>query len=129
MLSNSQTKVFKSTLAVASIKNGNGNTFVCLFDHSFVHSLDSLFYLFILHLQQRDLEEIISIKSKQPLSKVHGSSFNMCTVPSAHCACSIGFVFDEHFVLTDQISALSKCANSALLIFMSILLISKGTFL
>jgi len=44
---------------------------------------------------------------KQQLAKIN--SYSLDTV---HCACNLGFIFDEHLTFSDQISALSKSCYS-----------------
>ena len=47
--------------------------------------------------------EFLLIGNRQQLSKIQNTSLN-----TAHYARNLGFVFDEHLTLSDQISALSK---------------------
>ena len=47
--------------------------------------------------------EFLLIGNRQQLSKIQSTSLN-----TAHSARNLGFVFDEHLTLPDQISALSK---------------------
>ena len=49
--------------------------------------------------------ELLLIGLKQQLSKIHDSSLTLTTT---HSARNLGFIFDEHLTLSDQISALSK---------------------
>ena len=46
---------------------------------------------------------ILLIGLKKQLDKIHNSSLN-----TTHSARNLGFIFDEHFTFSDQISAISK---------------------
>ena len=51
--------------------------------------------------------EFLLIGNRQQLTKIQNTSIN-----TAHSARKLGFVFDEHLTLSDQISALSKSCYS-----------------
>ena len=51
--------------------------------------------------------EFLLIGNRQQLSKIQNTSLN-----TTHSARNLGFVFDEHLTLSDQISALSKSCYS-----------------
>jgi len=47
--------------------------------------------------------EFLLIGLKNQLAKIHNSSLD-----TSHCARNLGFIFDEHLIFSDQITALSK---------------------
>jgi len=50
--------------------------------------------------------EFLLIGLEKQLDKIHNSSLN-----TTHSACNLGFIFDEHFTFSDQISAISKACT------------------
>ena len=52
--------------------------------------------------------EFLLIGNRQQLSKIQNTALN-----TAHSARNLGFIFDEHLTVSDQISALSKSCYSA----------------
>ena len=52
-------------------------------------------------------KEFLLIGNRQQLTNIHNTSIN-----TAHSARNLGFVFDEHLTLSEQISALSKSCYS-----------------
>ena len=64
-------------------------------------------WLSISSLLNSSKREFLLIGNKQQHTKIHNTSLH-----SSHSACNLGFIFDEHLTLSDQISALFKSCNS-----------------